>query len=85
MTSDNYCFQPGAIETTSVYGKSSAPFLSHIAKKRDDRSDDLLKKLTFRSLLFYLYHGATVTPPALVPGCGQRGRGQYTSLCARLI
>jgi len=39
---DNYCFQPGAIETTGVYGKSSGTFLSHIAKKRVDRSDDPL-------------------------------------------
>jgi len=30
---DNYCFQPVAIEITSVYGKSAAPFLSCLAKK----------------------------------------------------
>ena len=30
---DNYYFQPVAIETTGVYGKSTAPFLSCLAKK----------------------------------------------------
>ena len=39
---DNCCFQPGAIEATSVYSKSSAPFSSYIAKKRVDRSGDPL-------------------------------------------
>jgi len=29
----NYHFQPVAIETTSVYGKSTAPYLSGLAKK----------------------------------------------------
>jgi len=30
---DNYYFQPVAIKTTGVYGKSTAPFLSCLAKK----------------------------------------------------
>jgi len=30
---DNYYFQPVAIETTGVYSKSTAPFLSCLAKK----------------------------------------------------
>ena len=30
---DNYYFQPVAIETTCVYGKSTAPFLSFLGKK----------------------------------------------------
>jgi len=30
---DNYYFQPVAIETTGVYGKSTAPFLSCLEKK----------------------------------------------------
>jgi len=29
----NYHFQPVAIETTGVYGKSTAPFLSGLSKK----------------------------------------------------
>jgi len=33
---DNYYFQPVAIKTTSVYGKSTAPFLSCLAKKLID-------------------------------------------------
>jgi len=28
----NYCFQPVAIETTSVYGKSTAPFLAALQR-----------------------------------------------------
>ena len=36
----NYHFQPVAIETTSVYGKSTAPFLSGLAKKLVDASSD---------------------------------------------
>ena len=35
---DNYYFQPVAIETTGVYGKSTAPFLSCLAKKLVDIS-----------------------------------------------
>ena len=34
----NYHFQPVAIETTVVYGKSTAPFLSGLAKKLVDVS-----------------------------------------------
>ena len=37
---DNYYFQPVAIETTGVYGKSTAPFLSCLAKKLVDISGD---------------------------------------------
>ena len=37
---DNYYFQPVAIETTGVYGKSIAPFLSCLAKKLVDISGD---------------------------------------------
>jgi len=36
----NYHFQPVAIETTGVYGKSTAPFLSGLLKKLVDVSDD---------------------------------------------
>ena len=38
--SDNYYFQPVAIKTTGVYGKSTAPFLSYLAKKIVDISGD---------------------------------------------
>jgi len=37
---DNYYFQPVAIETTVVYGKSTAPFLTCLAKKLVDISGD---------------------------------------------
>jgi len=37
---DNYYFQPVAVETTDVYGKSTAPFLSCLAKKLVDISGD---------------------------------------------
>jgi len=37
---DNYYFQPVAIETTAVYGKSTAPFLSCLAKKLVDIPGD---------------------------------------------
>jgi len=37
---DNYHFQPVAIETTGVYSKSTAPFLSCVAKKLVDMSGD---------------------------------------------
>jgi len=37
---DNYYFHPIAIETTGVYGKSTAPFLSCFAKKFVDISGD---------------------------------------------
>ena len=33
MSRAHHCFQPVAIETTCVYGKSTAPFLSCLAKK----------------------------------------------------
>jgi len=33
---DNYYFQPVAIETTGVYSKSTAPFLSCLANKLVD-------------------------------------------------
>ena len=36
----NYHLQPVAIETTGVYGKSTAPFLSGLAKKLVDVSRD---------------------------------------------
>jgi len=36
----NYHFQPLAIETTGVYGKSTAPFLSSLLKKLLDVSGD---------------------------------------------
>ena len=36
----NYCFQPVAIETTGVYGKSTAPFFSCFAKKLVDMWSD---------------------------------------------
>jgi len=37
---DNYYFQPAAIETTGVYDKSTASFLSCLAKKLVDISED---------------------------------------------
>ena len=37
---DNYCFQSVAIETTGVYGKSTVPALSCLAKKLIDMSSD---------------------------------------------
>ena len=37
---DNYYFQSVVIETTGVYGKSTAPFLSCLAKKLVDISGD---------------------------------------------
>ena len=37
---DNYYFQPIATITTSVHGKSTAPFLSCLAKKLVNMSDD---------------------------------------------
>jgi len=37
---DNYYFQPVASKTTDVYGKSTAPFLSCLAKKLVDISGD---------------------------------------------
>jgi len=36
----NYYFQPVAIETTGVYSKSTAPFLSGLSKKLVDVSGD---------------------------------------------
>jgi len=36
----NYHLQPVAVETTGVYGKSTAPFLSSLAKKLVDVSGD---------------------------------------------
>ena len=36
----NYHLQPVAIETTGVYGKSTAPFLSGLAKRLVDVSGD---------------------------------------------
>ena len=36
----NYHIQPVAIETTGVYGKSTTPFLSGLAKKLVDVSGD---------------------------------------------
>jgi len=37
---ENYYFQPVAIETTGLYGKSTAPFLSCLAKKLVNISGD---------------------------------------------
>jgi len=37
---NNYCFQPVAIKTTGVYGKSTALFLSCLANKLVDVSGD---------------------------------------------
>jgi len=37
---NNYHFQPVVIETTGVYDKSTAPFLSGLAKKLVDMSGD---------------------------------------------
>ena len=36
----NYHFQPVSIETTGVYGKTTAPFLSSLTKKHVDMSGD---------------------------------------------
>jgi len=41
---DNYYFQPIAIETTGVYGKSTAPFLSCLVNKLDDISGNPRKR-----------------------------------------
>jgi len=62
---NNYRFQP--IETPSVYGKSTARFLSELAKKLVDMSVTM---------------GTTVFPLVLVPGCGWRECSQHNSLCA---
>ena len=37
---DNYYFQPVAMDTTGLYGKSTSPFLSCLAKKLFDISGD---------------------------------------------
>jgi len=68
---DTYYFQPVAIETTGVYGKSTAPFLNCLAKKL--------------SFTFQRPQGATVAPPAPVSGRGQREHRQHIGLCASLI
>jgi len=41
---DNYYFQSVVIETTGVYGKSTAPFLSCLAKKLVDISGNLRER-----------------------------------------
>ena len=68
----NYHFQLVAIETTSAYGKSTAPFLSGLAKKLVD-------------VCIWRPQGAPVAPPASVPGCGQRKCCQPIGLCASSI
>jgi len=70
MAYKNYHFQPPvAIETTGVYGKSTAPFLSGLAKKLVDVSGDSMER-------------HPVAPPAPVPGCDQRRcYHQYIGLC----
>ena len=69
----NYHLQPVALETTGVYGKSTAPFLSGLAKKLVDVSGDPRE-------------GVPVAPPASVPGCGQGKCCQHDiGLCASLI
>ena len=65
----NYHLQPVAIETTCVYGKSTAPFLSSLAKKLDVSDDP-------RECQWLHQH---------VPGCGQGKCCQHIGLCASLI
>ena len=48
---DNYYFQPVAIETTGVYGKSTAPFLSCLAKKLVDILGDTRERQWFHQRL----------------------------------
>jgi len=48
---DNYYFQPVAIETTDVYDKSTAPFLSCLAKKFVDISGDPRERQWFHQRL----------------------------------
>ena len=47
----NYHFQPVAIETTGVYGKSTAPFLSGLTKKLVDVSGDPRERQWFQQRL----------------------------------
>ena len=61
---DNYYFHPVAIETTGVYGKSTAPFLSCLAKKLVDISGDPRE---WQWLSLGVVRGGT--PPAYWPVC----------------
>jgi len=64
---DNYYFQPVAIETTGVYGKSTAPFLSCLAKKLVDISGDPGSDSGSTSAC--LWPWSEGTPPAYWPVC----------------
>ena len=65
----NYHLQPVAIETTGVYGKSTASFLSSLAKKLVDVSGDPreCQWLHQRLSLPWLWSGETL--PAYWPVC----------------
>ena len=69
----NYHLQPVAIETTGVYGKSTAPFLS------GEWSCEETCSCVWRP------QGMSVATPASVPGCGQGKCCQHIGLCASLI
>jgi len=67
----NYYFQPVAIETTGVYSKSTAPFLSGLSKKLVDVSGDPREHLTsgFTSVCPWLWPGLREMLPAYWPVC----------------
>ena len=60
---DNYYFQPVAIKTTSVYDKSTVPFLSCLAKKLIDILGDS------GSISECLWPSSEGTLPAYWPAC----------------
>ena len=65
----NYYFQPLAIETTGVYGKSTAPFLSCLAKKLVDISGDHRDRRDSGSTSACLWPWSEGTPLAYWPVC----------------
>jgi len=64
---ENYYFQPVAIETTGVYGKSTAPFLSCLAKKHVDMSFQVTPGSDNDSTSTCLWPWSEGTPPAYWP------------------
>ena len=63
----NYHLQPVAIETTGLYGKSTAPFLSGLAKKLVDVSGDPGSASGSTSVCPWLWSGEML--PAFWPVC----------------
>ena len=63
----NYHLQPVAIETTGVYGKSTAPFLSGLTKKLVDASGDPGSASGSTSVCPWLWSGEML--PAFWPVC----------------